>query len=1085
MNFIAFCVRHAVPVTVGVLLALLFGVIAMFMIPRQLTPTVEVPVVGVTVTYPGAAPQEIESAVVERVEEQLNAVDGLREMTSTSQENAGDIRLEFDWGTDRTLAGVDVSNKLNLVRDLPKDADKPIIYFGERMAHPIAFVSLVGEGKTSDDLRQYAVDVLQPYFKRISGVSRVDVYGGREREVVVTFDPYKLASHHVSPVELGQLLARENRNTPGGRINEDTGRWPVRTVGEFRTSEDIENVVLRRQGMPDVRLADLVTADTEAFKDAENYVRIDGSSGIVFAIQKKTGENVVSIIKDVYKTVDELNASLLAGQKMKLAVEFDEARYIDNAIGLLKEDVWLSAALAALVLVFFLRNGWSILTICISIPVSFISTFIILWLMGRTLNVISLAGLTFAVGRLVDDAIVVMENIYRHREMGKTAVQAALDGAKEVWLAVLASTLTTVAVFVPVLFIQEEAGQLFRDISLAIAISVAFSLLVSVTVVPMLAARILRTAKASEAGELAWSGWVGRWLLFGWLGAGFRDRVVQLLEWILGRTTRRVATVAIILASFGAAAYGLAVAMPTSYLPMGNQNFAMGYVITEAGASVDHNLVVAKEIEGRVRALPQVKRFFIVTLPDVMFFGAIAEDGNKARTMVQAIAAAMGNRPPPMMPAFIIKQWWQDNTQYYQEPIAGIQVFAEQVSLFQSRGMAGGQSITLTIRGDDIEQLYRIAEMIKPKIAQTPGVLFIIPSYKLGNWELRPTLDRKRAADVGMAASEVGYVVAALVNGVKVDNFRQESGREIDLTLRGDPRYREHIERLEDVPIWTPTGQTVALGQVAPLRPASGFTSIEHTEQQRSVNLQCTVGGDAAIGEVVDHIRNQIIAPLQADGTIPTGVIVDLRGAARDLDRMWTAMKWSFVLALVITYLLMAALFESFLHPLVVILSVPLAVVGGYGMLFFMMIWNGMLMHQSPPMLDVVTMLGFVILIGIIVNNAILVVAQALNFMRNERLAVREAVVASVHSRIRPIFMSTLTSILGMLPLVFRPGPGSELYQGLGSVIVGGLLVSTIFTLILTPVLFTFGQEITEALHRWLVRSKVLVDSEGGLDGRP
>ena len=1085
MNFIAFCVRHAVPVTVGILLALLFGLIAMFMIPRQLTPTVEVPVVGVTVVYPGAAPQEIESAVIERVEEQLNAVDGLREMTSTSQENSGDIRLEFDWGTDRTLAGVDVSNKLNLVRDLPKDADKPVIYFGEQFAHPIAFVSLVGEGKTSDDLREYAVDILAPYFKRISGVSKVDVYGGRERHVLVTFDPYKLASHHVSPMELGALLARENRNTPAGRINEEKGRWPVRTVGEFRTNEDIENVVLRRQGMPDVRLKDLVTADVDAFKDAENYVRIDGSSGIVFAIQKKTGENVVNIIKDVYKTVGELNTGLLARQKMSLRVEYDEATYIDQAINLLKENVWISAVLASLVLVFFLRSLRAILAIVLAIPISFVSTFIFMWLMGRTLNVISLAGLAFAVGMLVDNAIVVLENVYRHREMGKSAVQAAMDGAKEVWLAVLASTLTTVAVFIPIFFIQEEAGQLFRDISLAIAISVTISLVVSVTVIPMLTARILKTAKASDVAEMGWTGWVGKWLLFGWLGAGFRDRMTGLVAWLLGSTWRGVAAVAIILAVFGGAMYAMVRMVPASYLPLGNQNFVLGYVITEAGASVDHNLAVAKEIEGRVRVLPQVKRFFIVTLPDVMFFGAIAADGNKAREMVQAVSAAMGSRPFPKMPEFVKQQWWKENMQYFKDPIPGIMVNASQVGLFQRRGMAGGQSISLTIRGDDIEQLYRIAEMMKPKIAQTPGVLFIIPSYKLGNWELRPTLDRKRAADVGMTASEVGYVVASLVNGVKVDDFRQESGREIDLTLRGDPRYREHIEALEDIPIWTTIGQAVALGQVAPPQPASGFSSIQHTEQQRSVNLECTVAGDTPIGEVVDHIRSDIVKPLQDDGTIPPEVIVDLRGTARDLDRMWSAMKWSFALALVITYLLMAALFESFVHPLVVILSVPLAVVGGYGMLFVMMLWNGMVMHQPPPMLDVVTMLGFVILIGIIVNNAILVVAQALNFMRSERLAVREAVVASVRSRIRPIFMSTLTSILGMLPLVFRPGPGSELYQGLGSVIVGGLLVSTVFTLILTPVLFTFGQGFTESLHRWLVRSKVLVDSEGGLDGRP
>ena len=1084
MNIIALCVRHAVPVIVGVLLLMLFGVIAMFMIPRQLTPTVEVPVVGVSVVWAGAAPQEMESAIVERIEEQLNAVDGVREMTSTSEENSADIRLEFDWGTDRNIAGVDVNNKLNLVRDLPKDADKPVIYFGERMAHPIAFVSLVGEAKNSDDLRQYCVDVIQPYFKRISGVSRVDVYGGRQRDAVVTFDPYKLAAHRVTPMELGQLLASENRNTPGGRINEDKNRWPVRTVGEFQANEDIEAVILKRPGMPDVRLADLVTADVDGYKDADNYVRIDGASGIVLAVQKKTGENVVSIIRDVHKTVDDLNKSILARQKMTLAVEYDEATYIDQAIDLLKSNVWISAALSVAVLVFFLRNVRTILAICVAIPISFVGTFIFMWLLGRTLNVISLAGLAFAIGMLVDNAIVVIENIYRHKEMGKTPFQAALDGAKEVWLAVLASTLTTVAVFLPVFFIKEEAGQLFRDISLAIAIAVTLSLVVSVTVVPMLASRILRTAKPSEGFDAGVGGWIGRYLLFGWLGSGFRRAVVRLLGWVLETTPRRLAVAALIFIVFGGAMVGLAYITQATYLPLGNQNFVLGYGLTEAGSSVDHNLAVGKDIEARVRALPQNTRFFIVALPDVLFFGAKAANGDKAREMVAAIQTTLGNPPLAYIPEPYRQAWWDKNKQYYKEPISGIQVHAEQVSLFQRRGMAGGQSVAVTVRGDSIDELYRIAGRMKPMLAETPGVMFILPSYKLGNWELRPVLDRKRAADVGMTASEVGYAAASLVNGVKVADFRQANGREIDLTLRGDPKYRQHIEQLADIPLWTPSGRTVTLGQVAPLEPASGFSAIEHTEQQRSVKLECYFSGDAPVGAVVDHIRTRIISPLEKDGTIPPTYVVDLRGTAKDLAQIWNALKWSFVLAMVITYLLMAALFESFTHPLVVILSVPMAVAGGYAMLWGVGLWNAMVIHQPPPMLDVVTMLGFVILIGIIVNNAILVVAQAINFMKNERLAVKEAVIASVDSRIRPIFMSTLTSILGMLPLVFRPGPGSELYQGLGSVIVGGLAVSTVFTLILTPILFTFGHGFEERWHRLLVRLHVLAPAEArGPDG--
>jgi HAE1 family hydrophobic/amphiphilic exporter-1 len=324
--------------------------------------------------------------------------------------------------------------------------------------------------------------------------------------------------------------------------------------------------------------------------------------------------------------------------------------------------------------------------------------------------------------------------------------------------------------------------------------------------------------------------------------------------------------------------------------------------------------------------------------------------------------------------------------------------------------------------------------------------------------------------------------VASIVNGVKVDDFRQANGREIDLTLRAGPQFREHIEQLADMPVWTPAAGMVSLGQVAPLEPAAGFSAIEHTEQQRSVKLDCYFAGDAPVAQIVDDVHEKIITPLEKDGTIPPTYVVDLRGTARDLAQIWAALKWSFLLALLITYLLMAALFESFTHPLVIILSVPMAVAGGYGMLWVMTLYNALLLHQPPPMLDVVTMLGFIILIGIVTNNAILVVAQALNFMRNEKLPLNEAVVASVDSRIRPIFMSTLTSILGMLPLVFRPGPGSELYQGLGSVIVGGLAVSTVFTLILTPVLFTFGFSLAEGWHAMLRRRHILAPTDEGAE---
>jgi len=1184
MNLIRFCVHHAVPVIVAVLLALLFGVMAMVGIPRQLTPTLDVPVIGVTVYWVGAAPQEMEREIATKIEEQLNAVEGLREMTSSCSEGMAQIRLEFDWGTNLDVASIDVINKLNLVEDLPDEAEEPVLFFGEPYGHPICFISLEGQGETSDDLREFAEDILEPELKRTNGVSRVEVYGGRERHVEATFDPVQLASYRLSPMEVAALLAAENENTRGGKIDEEKNRWVVRTVGEFRTAQDVEEVVLRRPGMPDVRMGELLDVSSQRYKDAFAFVRTDGGPSIVFAVHKKTGENVVAIMKDVYAKVASLNTNILARMNRRMEVVYDESTYIDRSIGQLQQNVLLCAVLAGAVLLVFLRNLSAILTVFVTIPVSFIGTFIFLWALGRTLNVVSLAGLAFAVGMLVDNAIVVLENIYRHRQMGKGPVRAALDGAGEVWSAVLASTLTTVAVFVPILLIQEEAGQLFRDIVLAVAISVSLSLVVSMTVIPMLAAKILRVQKERVGREVgprrarlrraavrivligtavvtilmgvvalglvAWlaadvlaylgvvppvSEWVdhammrlvleamtpgrlvGLLLLAGFIALGAEgprlflrlDRLypdegkrlgldalahMNLLDWagamthrgitllvhaLMQGVGRRVAVGLGILAAFVYLLVFFFDSTPMTYLPTGNRNFVMGFILTEAGASTDHNLEVAKTIEQRVIRLPGVEKSFMVALGDQVFFGAKAADADAARDMAERIKAAVGSKPPAaFVPAFAIEAWENAYGAYYQEPIGGIMVFAQQVGLFQREGTLSGQTLSIVLRGDDIERLYAIADRMQKDVTAIPGVQGIRPSYKRGNWELRPTVDRRRAADAGLSARDIGFAVGAIVNGVKVADFREASGNELDLTLRGQMRYRRHIEFLNDLPLWTPRGGKVLLGQVAPVTPAAGFNVIEHTEQQRSVQLEVQLSPDVAIGAVMEAVQGNVIGALVADGTLPPTYIVELRGQARDLERMWTALSWSLLVALVIVYLLMAALFESFAHPLVIMLTVPLAIVGGFGMLWAVRGYNTVLGIPAPQ-LDVVTMLGFVILIGIVVNNAILVVAQALNFHRHDGLPIKGAIVRSVESRIRPIFMSTLTSILGMLPLVLRPGPGSELYQGLGSVVVGGLLISTVFTLILTPVMFSFGFAMTERL-RALARRWGFVVSEAG-----
>lgn len=1039
-------IKHPVSVTVGIFFVVLFGVLSLLKIPVQLAPDVTRPQITVTTVWPGASPQEVEKEIVEEQEEYLKSVEGLIRLTSESGDSRGRVNLEFSVGTDIDVALLKVSTKLDQVPSYPDDADRPIIVSASENAPPMAWFvlrSLKDSAPLIYTRKNFADDIIKPRLERVSGVAKVNVYGGQEEEMQVVFDESALAAREVTVTEMARALSAENKNISAGDFDEGKRRYIARTEAEYLKPEDAENVVIRYVGDSPVRVKDVALA-RYGFKKRTSVSRNKGDPVLVINAIRQAGSNVLEVMNGLKAATRELNGTLLNDMGLQLEQVYDETEYIDSAIALVRQNIFLGGTLAVLVLLIFLRSFSATFIVTLAIPISIVGTFLMMVLFGRTINVISLAGCAFAAGMVVDNSIVVLENIYRHRQMGEGRVQAALQGAGEVWGAVLASTLTTVAVFLPVIFVEEEAGQLFRDIAIAISCAVILSLLVAITVIPSLASRILPSPKNSGSQKSRRVFGVREFFGLAHVARGFSRWVASFVYWLCGRIFRRV-TVVVVLTSI---ALGMAwfLAPKTEYLPEGNRNLILGIMIPPPGYSIDEFEAVGEFVEKEMRKYwqakpgvnldaPPIGSFFFVAFSQRVFIGAVAEDPLRAKELIPVLQRVL-RRIPGMIP------------------------IVTQTSLF-ARGVGAGRAIDVDISGPDLTRLVALGQGVFAEImALIPdSQLRPIPSLDLGNPEIRIIPDRDRAARVGLTAQEMGITVDALLDGIRVGQVRR-FGQKVDLTLMGREDTIRRIEDFQNLQLNSPTGKRVTLGSVADIKLVAGPTQINHIERLRSITIQVIPPQELPLQSAMDAIQTSVVEPLQKSGQLKRPYAIKLSGTADDLTRTRLALQGNFLLALVITFLLMASLFESFLYPLVIMFSVPLAAAGGFLGLFLV---NRFISFQP---LDVLTMLGFVILIGVVVNNAILIVHQSLNFMRDRNMPPREAIRDSVQSRVRPIFMSAFTSVMGMLPLILFPGAGSELYRGIGSVVTGGLIVSTVFTIFLVPSLFSLVLDIQSALSQ-------------------
>jgi len=1046
-------IKNPVTVTVGVFFILLFGFIALLRIPVQLTPEIQEVEIQVETIWPGASPQEVEREIIEEQEDQLKSVEGLVEMKSESFRSRGRVIMKFQTGTDQDTALLKVSNKLNQVPQYPADVEEPVIESTGTESDAIAwFVFEKIKGDPADVLfeKKFIEDNVKPRLERIPGVAAVNVYGGREEEMKVIVNPNALASRNITIQDMIRALDRENRNVSAGDLDEGKRRYIVRTVGQYRSVEDIENVIIRQVNGAPVYIRDVAQVKF-GYKKSEATIRQKGTPAIVMNAIREVGANVLKVMEEIKKEVKALNRSLLASRNLQLDQVYDETEYIYSAIDLVERNLFIGGSLAVLVLLLFLRSATSTLIVATAIPISIIGTFVMMALLGRSINVISLAGMAFAVGMVVDSSIVVLENIYRHLQMGEARLVAAYKGTVEVWGAILASTLTTIAVFLPVIFVQEEAGQLFRDIAVAVSCSVALSLIVSITVIPTLASKILRVPKALllEGGKAEKVPLLSFFNLFGLasITRAFSRGIAAFFPWIYRSISLRLALVVVMTVVSASMAWLL---IPkTEYLPKGNQNFLFGFLLTPPGYNVEEYTRIAQGIEAdlapywnakpgdenpaRIQG-PSIQDFFFVSFFQQAFMGLTSGVPERVRELIPVIYRSLANIP-------------------------GLIAVVTQASLFERVGE--GRSIDIQILGIcDLSRLVKLGQVI---FGQVMGVLpgsqaRPIPSLDLGNPEIQVIPDRVRMASLGVQTSELGIAVDTLMDGTKASDYWHE-GTEIDLTLMGKDEYARRSQDLKDLLIHTPRGEPVTLGSLANIQLVTGPSQINHIERKRSIVIRVNPPEEMPLETALERIESQIVQPMRDRGVLGNDCEIRLAGTADKLFLTRKALQWNFLLALVITFLLMASLFESFLYPLVIMFSVPLAAAGGFLGLFLV---NRFIAFQP---LDVLTMLGFIILIGIVVNNAILIVHQSLNHMR-EGMEPRDAVHQSIQKRVRPIFMSTTTSIFGMLPLVLSPGAGSELYRGLGSVVIGGLGVSTVFTLFLVPTLFSLVLDAKRAVGR-------------------
>jgi len=1010
---------NPVAVIVACILAVIFGVLSLTRLPIQMTPDIARPEISIWTEWRASAPNEIESEIVEPQERVLRSIPGLLKMQSSANYGRSTINLQFVIGTDMNRALIEVMNRLNQVPRYPVDALEPVISLGgedfDKVIAWFAVTAKPGNSKPIESYQDFIEDNVITRIERVPGVSQVGSFGGRKHEVRITFDPFKAANIGLDLTEIASQLG-ENADVSAGLNEIGRREYTLRFSGKYDVSSLGDLVLEWRQGKP-ILLRDVARVEM-AMVDTTNILHQNGGPSVAIYVIPESGVNVYEIMSDLKATVADLRENELEWNNLDMSQDADDTVYISASVGMVRNNLLLGVSLAIVVLWWFLRKFRATLIVALAIPLCLLMAFMVLDFAGRTLNIISLAGLAFATGMVLDAAIVVLENIFRQREAGLSGNEASMRGVAQVWGALLASTATTVAIFMPVIFLQNEAGQLFSDLAVTISAAVVASLLVAVTVLPTAAANWVK-GEAIDDHHRSWWHWV----------------TSHIMSWT--NTSRQRWTWVSILTAVPVA-LALLLVPPADYLPEGKKNFIMGFMITAPGMGMDTaGEELVDIIDGRLapylsgEKTPQIKSYFLGTAKGWgSFIGGEALHDDEVDEVIRV---------------------------FNQEIMVGFPDtfgFAGRDPIFG--GSRGGRKIDIDLSADSFDSLleagragfYTVMQAL-PEANVRP-----VPGLELAEPEIRLIPNDRKIAEVGWNRSRMATVVRAMGDGAFLGEYF-DGTRRYNVVMRAENWFSP--EELGALPVATANGDILALGELASVTRTAGPSNIRRIDRKRTLTLEVTPPPDMAMEEALDIIKEQVAPVLQE--SMPEGGTVKYRGTAEALDEALTSMTGSFILAVVILYLLISALFRSFRDSLLVVMTIPMATIGG---VLSLRLVDLALFSSGGQQMDLLTMIGFVILLGLVVNNAILLVYRARDAER-EGMSRRDAVESAVRLRLRPILMSTTTSIFGMLPLMLMPGAGTELYRGMASVIVGGMLVSTVFTLILLPSLLRMNEELKPA----------------------
>lgn len=1035
-----FAIERPVILTVLILILTLFGILSIFNVPIQMIPDLDARVVSIRTTWPGAAPQDVEKEILIEQEKYLGRIPGLERMVSTAQTGRAEIELEFPFSIAMEEALLNVNNALSQVPSYPENVDQPTIRSEAFSSNSFMFFRLMPEsGEFTEEeilaLRDWVEEYVLTPMERVPGVSSIALRGGAERQVKIFVDPIRLAERGITLTELRDAVRARNRDLSGGDLDSGKRRYLLRTIGRFESIEALEEMVIAERDGAFIRLRDVGHAEL-SYAEVRSYAYSEGKPILSFSVRRQIGSNVIEIKRAMLTKVEELNRELLNPRGLKLVRTADDVVYVTDAVEVVQRNLAVGALLAVLVLFLFLRTMPGTLIGAIGIPICTIAAFLGLLLAGRTINVISLAGVAFAIGMTLDNNIVVLENIYRHLAQGKARLQAALDGVREVWPAVLASTLTTVAVFLPVVFVQEEAGQLYSDIAIAISASILMSMLIAITLVPAAGGRYLTTYPKERRP------------LLNRIGSAFGNAMIAGVEWITRGVIRSLLMIMLVLAAAGSIIWWLT--PDAEYLPEGEESKIFTLIFAPPG----YNIGMLREAFQRV---------------DADFYPAVGQDPAlfaRGESEVPALNFTIGFASESRV--FAVREATDRlQTEALMEVasersagLPGLRSFSSRGSIFSSN-FGGTRSINIEVSGPDLVTLFEAARAVQGRakeIFENPRVRSQPSSLTLGQPLLEIHPQWERAAELGITPGELGYTVWAYSDGAFVDEFFLDDD-EVDIFLYSTDGNIERPQDLERLMLYSAEGGIVPLSAVAQLIETVNTENIRRVDGDRTITLSIIPPKSVPLEEGVRRVRTEIIQGMQANGELPAEIKMQLSGASDRLEATRDALASFFVVALIIAYLLMVAVFSHWGWPLLILTSVPIGVSGGIAGLALLNLAGahldviGLYPIQQP--FDMITMLGFLVLIGTVVNNPILIVERAVTNARDKGVAIFDAIGDAVRVRLRPIMMSMITTVAGLSPLVFYPGAGTELYRGLGAIVLFGLLFSTLVTLTFIPAMLS------------------------------